>query len=350
MIMFIFGIIGLLFIVGVISLLADFENSVFHCILGIIGIISIYAIVAGLMDAIFYGPSFIMEHVESVLLILIFVISLVICVYDDYTLNRKNKFNQVSKNNKRAFLYSLMLPFSGSFYIKENKISLTFTLISIIGVLINIFGLITISDFYMRMLYLIIILLIMWIVSILDIIIIFKYSNFDDSDLKNSNSHFVNKKSYSIVIIILFILFLSANLMVLYDSSPTKHYEGDLFSIDYPKSYVAHDIHDELYDGKVNGAAFEREGDYFCVYHKDANGKTIDDILKLYKSNKNININSKYVHKSNVANTSAYLIENAGVDGDWFIFVKDDIYYKITFFEVTSEETRNLVLNTFEFK
>lgn len=73
MLTFIFGIIGILVIIGLFSFLSDFQNNAIECILGILVLISIYAIISGAMSFMFWlgyiiGPPY--AIVVTILLIL----------------------------------------------------------------------------------------------------------------------------------------------------------------------------------------------------------------------------------------------------------------------------------------
>lgn len=80
MIMFIFGIIGLLFIIGVFSMLGDLENSAIECILGIVGIFLIYAIISGAMDFMFW-LGYIIGPPQAIVVTILLVISPIVALY-----------------------------------------------------------------------------------------------------------------------------------------------------------------------------------------------------------------------------------------------------------------------------
>ena len=61
-------------------MLADFEDSVFTCILGIIGIISIYGIVAGAMDFMFW-LGYIIGPPYAIIVTILLVISPIVALY-----------------------------------------------------------------------------------------------------------------------------------------------------------------------------------------------------------------------------------------------------------------------------
>lgn len=54
MLTFIFAIIGLLIIIGLISMLGDLGNSMITCVIGIIGILVVYGLVAGAINFVFW--------------------------------------------------------------------------------------------------------------------------------------------------------------------------------------------------------------------------------------------------------------------------------------------------------
>ena len=103
MIMFIFGIIGLLFIIGVISLLADFENSVVTCLFGIIGIFCLYAIISGVMDFMFWLGYIIGPYSIIVTILLILSPFIVLYFYDKL---KSNKNSTIPKKNNRIKKYN----------------------------------------------------------------------------------------------------------------------------------------------------------------------------------------------------------------------------------------------------
>ena len=54
MLTFIFAIIGLLVIIGVISILSDFKNRGLECIIGIAFILVLYGLITGVIDFMFW--------------------------------------------------------------------------------------------------------------------------------------------------------------------------------------------------------------------------------------------------------------------------------------------------------
>lgn len=80
MITFILGIIGIFLIIGIISAIADFQNSAIECILGIIVLISIYAIISGAMEFMFWlgyqiGPPY------AIIVTILLIISPILALY-----------------------------------------------------------------------------------------------------------------------------------------------------------------------------------------------------------------------------------------------------------------------------
>lgn len=109
--MFIFGIIGLLFIVGVISLLADFENSVLTCLFGIIGIFSIYAIVTGVMDFMFW-LGYIIGPPYAIVVTILLVLSpfIILYLYDKLKSNGSiNSLTNKIKANEKTVAISIII-------------------------------------------------------------------------------------------------------------------------------------------------------------------------------------------------------------------------------------------------
>ena len=54
MLTFIFAIIGLFVIIGIISILSDFKNSAMECIIGIAFLLVLYGLITGVMDFMFW--------------------------------------------------------------------------------------------------------------------------------------------------------------------------------------------------------------------------------------------------------------------------------------------------------
>lgn len=139
-----------------------------------------------------------------------------------------SSYHKKDKNYGIAFLCSLLLPFSGSLYLKENITNLIVTIISIIIIFLTMFGLLTIPDFYYHNGYVITLLAILGIVSLLSLILNIrqynKYKSYYPAN-KESELSFINDKFLIVIPIIIFILFLSVNVMAMNDTSD-KLYEN----------------------------------------------------------------------------------------------------------------------------
>ena len=132
------------------------------------------------------------------------------------------------------------MPFSGGLYLKENITSLIVTILSIIMIFVTMFGLLSIPDFYYHNGYVITLLAILWIISLLSLLLnIRQYNKYKSyyPENKESELSFINDKILIAIPIIIFILFLSVNVMVMNDTSD-KLYENDHYSLVYPNNYV----------------------------------------------------------------------------------------------------------------
>lgn len=110
MLTFIFAIIGLLIIIGLISMLNDLENSIISCVIGIMGILVIYGLVTGVMDFMFWlgyqiGP-------YSIIVTILLILSPFIILYLYDKLKSKGIIDSLSnkiKENKKLVSIAIVI-------------------------------------------------------------------------------------------------------------------------------------------------------------------------------------------------------------------------------------------------
>ena len=261
-------------------------------------------------------------------------------------------YHKKDKNYGIAFLCSLLLPFSGSLYLKENITSLIVTILSIIMIFVTMFGLLTIPDFYYHNGYVITLLVILWIISLLSLLLnIRQYNKYKSyyPENKESELSFINDKILIAIPIIIFILFLSVNVMVMNDTSD-KLYENDHYSLVYPNNYVI-GIRDNT-EGS-SGVIFT---DFDCL---DSNGQITVATNKAFSSsweeskNKSLNYYKelgapvKYNGTKTIDGVKGYILE---YEGHWitYKFITGGTEYTITF--TNSYDCMDNILNSFKFK
>ena len=260
---------------------------------------------------------------------------------------QKNYYSS-NKSNAKAILLSILLPFSGNLYLKENVLNFILTIISLVIIFYDIFMLLTLSDTYSMFFFFKLIFPIWWIISIISLIYIILMHNryktyYADNPSKYSKEgkiQFFNGKNYIIILIaILFILFVSVNLLEVYNDSP-KYYDGTDFSIEYPHSLH---IHGDWFNNKLN-----------CQEISFADNKSENQIvIKISDSQKPL--------ESYVVNYNGWgSIENISVDKNPAFIVKNDNWhtiltiknnklYEITFVHDGMQYTDS-VMNSFKFK
>lgn len=109
---FILAIIGLFFIIGLISMLADFQNSAIECIIGIVGILVLYGLITGVMDFFFWLDNQIGPGYTIVVIILLIICPIIIWyLYDK--LKSKGTIDSLSykikENKKMAAIYIIIV-------------------------------------------------------------------------------------------------------------------------------------------------------------------------------------------------------------------------------------------------
>lgn len=263
-------------------------------------------------------------------------------------------YHKKDKSNGIAFLCSLLLPFSGNLYLKENEFNFVTTIISIFILMVTIWGLISIPDFYIHNGYVITILILLWIVSLISLgINIKQYNKYKGSYPPNKKTKFESicgNKLFSAIPIIIFILFLSVNLMTMTDTSD-KFYENEYYSLIYPNDYIIGDR--DSFDGQ-NGniyTDFEKSesSSKIIVTVYDTHGSSLNDgktaTLDQYKE---MDIPIKNHKSITVDGVKGYCIE---YEGHWkaYTFFKGDTGYTFCFQEGTYDSI-NEVLDSIKFK
>ena len=80
MLTFIFAIIGLFIIIGLISMLGDLENSIISCVIGIMGILVLYGLVTGAMSFMFW-LGYIIGPPYAIIVTILLILSPIIALY-----------------------------------------------------------------------------------------------------------------------------------------------------------------------------------------------------------------------------------------------------------------------------
>lgn len=111
MLTFIFAIIGLFVIIGIISILSDFKNSAMECIIGIAFILVLYGLITGVMDFMFWlgyqiGPPY------AILVTILLIVSpfVIFFVYGKLKSNESMGLaNKIKENKKIAYISIIII-------------------------------------------------------------------------------------------------------------------------------------------------------------------------------------------------------------------------------------------------
>ena len=274
--------------------------------------------------------------------------------------NIQKWYHKPDKSHKMALIYSIFLPFSGNLYLRENIINLILTILSILLILGNIIGLLTISDFYYRNPFLISIYVIWWIISIVSLFyLIVKYNKFnvyykkDDEKYSNESQlpNLFNKEYIKYIPFILIILFLVVNMGVMFNDSP-KTFDSSDFSFQYPHEYISmgtwtYNQYADEYQGVVGEYPNTIEIRMFPAYYSIK--EYVNEVLHFeypYGDGGYDNINKGTTH---IDDTKAYMIQHKDLDWTDVMFVRDGNLYQIIF-NGDSQNDMNTILNSFKFK
>lgn len=263
-------------------------------------------------------------------------------------------YHKKDKSNGIAFLCSLLLPFSGSLYLKENEFNLVTTIISIFVILVTMWGLLSIPDFYLHNDYVITILALLWIVSLIALGINIrqynKYKNSYPADKKTKFESICGNKLFIAIPIIIFILFLSVNFMAMNDTSD-KLYENNHYSLVYPNNYVIGSRDNTQGSTGITFTDFDSKdsGGKITISYSDDNGYSLDEHKRStidYYEPHGLHIKDKGT--TTVGGVKGYVLESKG---EWTSYnvIKDDIIYTITF-NKDSYDCMDEVINSFKFK
>lgn len=271
--------------------------------------------------------------------------------------NIQKWYHKPDKSHMMALIYSILLPFSGNLYLRENIINLVLTIVSILFIFANIIGLLTISDFYYRHGYLAFIYAIWWIISMVTLIyFIIQYNKrdiyFKKDDEKYSQEsqlpHLFNKEYVKYIPFIIIILFLIVNVAVMFNDSP-KTYDTPEFSFQYPNEYQSYgtweynryasayqgSIQAENYNDDISISSFPISGSLKNYIKEDLPYSGIDD----YKES----------GKTTIDNREAYILKDT--DGEWtnVMFENNGNLYQIVL-NGNSQQYMDSIVDSFKFK
>lgn len=273
--------------------------------------------------------------------------------------NIQKWYHKPDKSHMMALIYSILLPFSGNLYLRENIINLVLTVISIIFIFANIIGVLTVSDFYYRNGHLFIVYAIWWIISILSLLyFIVQYNKrdiyFKKDDEKYSQEtqlpNLFNKEYLKYIPFVIVILFLIVNMGVMFSDSPKTFDAGD-FSFNYPHDYTSrgtltYNQYASEYQGSVGDypntidirmfpASYSIKEYVDEVYHfRYSDGSGHDNINK---------------GKTNVDDSQAYIIQDKDKEWTNVMFVRDGNLYQIIF-NGDSQNDMDTIIDSFKFK
>ncbi len=275
--------------------------------------------------------------------------------------NLQKWYHKPDKSHLMSLIYSAFLPFSGNLYLRENIINLVLTILSILFILGNIIGLLTVSDFYLHYPHLILIYIIWWIISMVSLIyFIFKYNRRDIYYKKNDEKfssetqlpNLFNKEYIKYIPFVITILFLIVNTGVMFSDSP-KTFETSDFTIQYPHEYSS--------DGKMTF------NDYSNRYQCTIESKTGNDNINIIKFQAYQSINDyvdevshvRYYDGSgydninkgtiNIDDTEAHVIQEKDSKQTNVMFIKNDQLYQLIF-NGNSQKDMDAMINSIKFK
>ena len=273
--------------------------------------------------------------------------------------NIQKWYHKPNKSHRMALIYSILLPFFGNLYLRENSINLVLTIISIIFIFANIIGVLTISDFYYRNAYLFIIYIIWWLISIISLIYIIVQYNKRDIYFKKDNDKYsketqlpdiFNKKYMNYVPFIIILLFLIVNMGVMFSDAP-KTFDTGEFSFNYPHNYISmgkwqYNQYASEYQGSVG--EYPNEINIKMFPASQSIKEYVDEVYHFRYSDGSghDNINKG---KTNVDDTQAYIIQDKDQEWTNVMFVRDGNLYQIIFKE-DSQNDMDTIIDSFKFK
>ena len=275
----------------------------------------------------------------------------------NYVQNIQNWYHKPDKSHKLALIYSILLPFSGNLYLRENILSLVFTVISILFIFGNIIGLLTIPDFYYRNEYLFNVYSVWWVISMaFSIFVIIQYNNnesyFDEEtdnfSKKSQLPNLFNNKFIKYVPFVMVILFLIVNIGVALDDSP-KTFDADEFSFQYPHEYKSggwqYNEDDNSYWGEI------QYGNIFVTKFKATKSieSYVDEVLFNVKYPDGSGQDNVVESKTKVDGLDAYVIQVKDLKWTNVMFIKDGELYQLSFKD-GGQKYMDDVINSFKFK
>ena len=276
----------------------------------------------------------------------------------NYMENIQNWYHKPDKSHIMALIYSILLPFSGNLYLRENIINLVFTVISILFIFGNIIGLLTTSDFYYRNEYLISIYVVWWIISMaFSVLFIVQYNNNesyfekekDNYSKKSQLPNSFNNNYIKYIPFVMVILFLIVSMEVMLDDSP-KTFDTNEFSFQYPHEYQ--------YNGEWLYNSYDNS--YYCQVQYDSISVTkfeatksidgyVDDLLLQVEYPDGSGQDNVVKGKTKVDGLDAYVIQVKDLKWTNVMFIKDGELYQLCFKE-DGQKHMDEVINSFKFK
>ena len=270
---------------------------------------------------------------------------------------RKNYYHKPDKSHKMALIFSIFLPFFGNLYLRENIINLFATIVSILIIIANIIGLLTISDFYYRYDYYTVYIYVLWWILSMILLIIFiigynkhevYYKKDDDKYSRESQlQNLFNKQYIKYIPFIICILFLIVNIGVMFSDSP-KTFDTSDFTFQYPHEYKS-DGKWEYNSGWIQAKNYGNSIEIKRFYASESISDYADELLHVRYADGSGHIDNIDKGKINVDGTEAYVIQ--GKDTKWtnVMFVRDGQLYQLIF-EGDSQKDMDTIINSFKFK
>ena len=276
----------------------------------------------------------------------------------NYMENIQNWYHKPDKSHIMALIYSILLPFSGNLYLRENIINLVFTVISILFIFGNIIGLLTTSDFYYRNEYLISIYVVWWIISMaFSVLFIVQYNN-NESYFEKENDNYSKKSQLpnsfnnnyiKYIPFVMVILFLIVSMEVMLDDSP-KTFDTNEFSFQYPHEYQSNG--EWLYNSYDNSYYCQVQYDSISVTKFEATKSIdgyVDDLLLQVEYPDGSGQDNVVKGKTKVDGLDAYVIQVKDLKWTNVMFIKDGELYQLCFKE-DGQKHMDEVINSFKFK
>lgn len=275
--------------------------------------------------------------------------------------NIQKWYHKPDKSHMMALIYSILLPFSGNLYLRENIINLVLTIVSILFIFANIIGLLTISDFYYLHGYLAFIYAIWWIISMVSLIyFIIQYNKRDvyykkDDEKYSSESQLQNlfdKQYIKYVPFVIVILFLIVSAGVMFSDSP-KTYDTPDFTFQYPHEYKSYGKweYNQYANEYQGGIQAENYNDDIEIKRFDASESIsdyVDEVLHFRYSDGSGHDNIDK-GKTNVDDSKAYVIQDKDEEWTNVMFVRDGQLYQLIF-KGDSQNDMDTIIDSFKFK